>query len=145
MIWVLAIFGTIVLFFIFPKQMIYLAGVIVLIVGGLFAYNSYTATLHANRLKNVFVLIDRTVKCPPDYPIPITINNASDKTITSLSFTLRAFHPGFSDSVYEGYYTSTKIQSPNEFYSACYAAMLLWHMAGLQALGPRKRHFYLMG
>lgn len=122
MIWVVGIIGGLFLLFAFPKQMLWLIAILTAIVGLFWGYNSYTASVEKSRRDSVFVVVEQSRKnCPPDYPIPVTFNNASSQTINSMSFSITASKMGYSDNAYLGYYTSTKILGPHQMFETCYS------------------------
>ena len=103
------------------KIILIVAGLALAIAGVLYGYPRYEVQMDAARRSAVEISIDtNNIHCPPNFPIPVTIKNGSDKTVQKIVFWITANRVGYSDFVYSVLVTSTKIQSPGESWSECY-------------------------
>jgi len=111
------------LFIFFPKKMFGGLGVLVLIgsaIGGFFYYQDWSAK-KINQAVDVMVEYSLAY-CDELSPLKITVDNASDKTITLVEWNIAAHQLGFSsDLAVPGYqiYSQDKILKPTERWSGC--------------------------
>lgn len=119
MAWIVGIGIFLFLLFAFPKQIVGLIAILVAAVFGIWAYSSLSETTRKSSLKSLVVNISATCS-QPDYPLHITLTNGTGKTVTSTSFTVTGYKPGYSSSVATEFFTTDKIMKPGDAYAACW-------------------------
>ena len=123
MIWIIGLGIAGFLFFAFPKQALVTVGVIgsicVLLVG--YFYLSDEAKRQKASAVTVEAKFDPALCVDSKYPIFITTYNGSSDTVKSVSFTLSANRPGYSNDVYSTYHNSDKIVLPRTTFSTCWS------------------------
>jgi hypothetical protein len=118
----------IVLFFIFPKQMLSIGLVIVLL--SIILWWIYIETPQKQRdalNKSVVVGVVYSVSsCKHGLPLLVSIKNNSYKTVAKVSWYISIYIPGYSTDISgsNNRYSSDKILKPGEALTSCYALPL---------------------
>jgi hypothetical protein len=123
MVWVIGIGLALFLVFALPRQMLAVIGMLVMGVGGLFAWLEYTDYRQTrDRDSVVLVATFEPESCAPDYPIRVKISNTNTKTLLAVSFGLAGFLQDQRDPVYQGLaMASNRVIAPGESHEACWA------------------------
>ncbi len=110
-------------FIFFPKKIFGALGFLVLTgsaIGGFFYYQEWS---NKKASEAVSISVDYSASyCDESSPLKVTINNASDKTITMVEWNISAHQTGFSDDLAApGYqiYSQDKILEPGARWSGC--------------------------
>jgi hypothetical protein len=129
MAWIVGIGVALFLFFSFPRQMFALLGI--LVVGGgavlLLINDSDRRRAEARERELAQVVLraggSRTACADPRYPVMVEVTNRSpDRTLSSVSFSLSAYKPGYSSSVMNTYsLSSDRILEPGETHVGCWS------------------------
>lgn len=112
------------LLFRFPKQMIGLIGMLILI-AAIGWYLLVTVPEQQKKELEESVAISLTYdekQCGKGYPLRVRITNGSDKTIKKVTWDLNAYVPGYSTDI-SGYqnYKCDKILKPGQNWETCYS------------------------
>ena len=115
----------IVLFFIFPKQMLYIGlGVVGLIIALWLVYIEAPERQKDALNKRVDVSVMHSLySCNHDFPLLVTIINNSSKTITKVEWNISIYIPGHSTDISgfdHSYFSSDKILKPGVVLKSCY-------------------------
>jgi hypothetical protein len=120
--WVIGIGIFAVLLFAFPRQMGILFLILAVIGLGIWGYLSAQSRSRALDLANLEMTASHgNPRCDAEFPILVSMTNATGKRINSISFRLEAFRPGYSANVYSEYPRSDRIIEPSTGYSSCWS------------------------
>ncbi|ANL48629.1 hypothetical protein AMC87_CH04008 [Rhizobium phaseoli] len=119
MAWVVGIGIFLFLLFAFPRQIVGLIAILAAVIFGLWAYSSLNENARKASLRSLFVTVSATCN-RSDYPLYVTLTNGTGKTVTSTSFKVSGYKPGYSSSVASEWLTTDKIMKPGEVYTACW-------------------------
>jgi len=111
----------------FPKQTGYSLLAVIAIIASISIYNVSKSDDRAQLKELVFIDVAYdAVNCPKDKPISIAIRNESNQTVSSVSWSLKAYESGYSDNLapfsYGPSFKSDKILNRNENVTVCYAS-----------------------
>lgn len=125
MAWIAAAI-VLVLFVMFPKKMLVVVGVLVLVgglIGVIIAYQRWSET---REQEAVSIMIKYSPEeCGRQYPIKVIIRNSSSGVVSKVEWDIAAHRPGFSTDIAEsGYhdYSQDRILKPNEGWQICFEA-----------------------
>jgi hypothetical protein len=125
MAWVIGIGITLFLLFKFPKPMLGIVGVFIIIAVGTAGY-LWLNEKQESALRNAITIdvVHDPSRCSPEYPLFITISNRSARTLKRLNFYVTGFREGYSDPVFETASTwdTDKIISPNQTFQQCWSS-----------------------
>lgn len=114
----------IILFFKYPKQILILCGVLIVLI--ILLWQSLVTIPQQKRedLENkvkVSILYVIT-NCGPDFPLQVSINNNSNKIVNKVYWRVVINKPGFSSDLsgYDNEFSSDKILKPGESWISCY-------------------------
>jgi hypothetical protein len=125
MAWVIGIGVFLLLLFAFPRAMLSLVAILVIIIGSWFAW-TYAQDQRRQAdvaLTKVLAVYDQG-RCPADFPLLVKITNESGKTLERVSFSLKAFREGYSSPLYEsGFrnYVTDRIIPPQSEWQTCWS------------------------
>ena len=127
MVWAIGIGLALFLVFALPRQMLVVIGILVMAVGGLFAWFEYTDYRQKRDRESVVLLATfEPEDCAPDYPIRVKISNTNAKTLLAVSFGLAGFLQDQSEPAYQGRaMASNRIIPPGQSHEACWAVPYL--------------------
>lgn len=109
----------------FPKQTAYLVLFIIAVIVSIVMYekSSEKADEKFKELVSIDVSYDIS-HCSLEKPISVAISNKSNKIVNSVSWSFKAYEPGYSDNLapysYGPSYKSDKILNENEDVNLCY-------------------------
>ncbi|MBB3019458.1 hypothetical protein FHR70_002523 [Microvirga lupini] len=129
MAWIVGTGVALFLFFSFPRQMFALLGILVVGGGALFFFMDQAGRRRAEARERELAQVvlrasgNRTACADPRYPVMVEVTNRSpDRTLSSVSFSLSAYKPGYSSSVMNAYsLTSDRILGPGETHVGCWS------------------------
>ncbi|WP_324134765.1 hypothetical protein [Bosea sp. (in: a-proteobacteria)] len=141
MAWVAGICIALFLLFAFPRQMALLIVLLVVAAVAVVALvsesNQKAAASRAREMALVEITArgDMAVCSDPLYPVVVAfVNRSPDRILNAVSFSLKAFRPGFSDPVLTAYaLRSDRIMRPGETYLSCWAKPVGQFPAGFTA------------
>jgi hypothetical protein len=132
----LVFFGFLYFLFKLPKQTLGCLGVLV----GLAALLGYVLIFRPEQERKraqdeiVITVSYAPERCPrKDYPLLVTIQNWSNKTVTEVSWRVDAYKPGYNSNLagYINNYSTGKTLHPGEGWSACYNLPLTLERKGI--------------
>lgn len=128
MAWVIGIGIFVLLLFSFPRQTIALCiGAIVIVAAALIWIHQADVARRETEareraLLGVSVLVDRSICADARFPLVVTIrNNSNEKTLISISISIDAYIPNYSNSVVFQSIESDRIILPRQIYQTCWA------------------------
>jgi hypothetical protein len=129
MAWIVGIGIALFLFFSFPRQMFALLGILVVGGGAVLFLISESDRRRAEARENELAQVvlrasgNKTACTDPRYPVMVEVTNKSpDRTLSSVSFSLSAYKPGYSSSVMNAYsLSSDRILGPGETHVGCWS------------------------
>jgi hypothetical protein len=125
--WVVGIGIALFLFISFPRPMIIITGLVILIGGAGFGWmvmEDNRRIEEARQLRESVVLSASfdPVRCSPEFPIIVRFENKNPETLLAVSFDLAGFPEGYSEPVYRSFSAkSDRIIPPYESYEACWS------------------------
>lgn len=134
MIWLIGIIATILLFTLFPKQMIYLSIIGLVVVIGFFSYINFLdsnvrdrrAKLSEEKAKElakveIEVTFESNKACDEAFPLLVIISNRTSNIIYETNWVFEAHKSGYSNNlVTYGSVSTDKIINPNVAFSRCH-------------------------
>jgi len=129
---VLFLFGFLYFLFVFPKETLTLVGVIILLIWAIFYYTVIIPDQQRDQLERQVVVSVNYMKNEKnkEYPLRATIKNNSNKVVTKVTWTLKAYRPGHSTDLADHVdYWSDKILQPGEGYTLYYKMPSMSHCA----------------
>jgi len=129
MAWIVRTRIALFLFLSFPRQMFVLLGILVIGGGALFFLMDQADRRRAEAWERKLVQVilrasgNRTACADPRYPVMVEVTNRSpDRTLSTVSFSLSAYKPGYSSSVMNAYsLSSDRILGPGETHVGCWS------------------------
>ena len=136
MVWVIGIGLALFLVFALPRQMLAATGMLVMAVGGLFAWLEYTDYRQTrDRDSVVLVATFEPESCAPDYPIRVKISNTDARTLLAVSFSLAGSVKDQNAPAYEGRsLASDRVIPPGKSHEACWSVPRLNEATTLEGL-----------
>ena len=111
------------LFFLFPRQMGILVGILVLVAAavGIYFWVQNNREVAERSLVTGTAKYDPQRCADPKFPIFVSITNNASKTVNKITFDLIAKRPGYSSSVYSDYTNTDRIMSGHTVSSTCWS------------------------
>ena len=123
MVWIVGIGIFLFLLFMFPRQTGVTIGLLVAL-GAAIAGYFYLQDQFAQRKESQILIsasFDASVCSDPKFPLSLRIHNGANTALDKLSIRVFANRNGFSDELYNDFYSSDKIMQSGENYSACWS------------------------
>lgn len=123
----LSAIAILILAFNFPKQTGYLLLFVIGVIASIYMYNVSEAKTEAKLKDLVIIKVSYDISsCPIDKPVSVVIKNESNRLVSSVSWSLKAYESGFSDNLapfsYGPSFRSDKILNHNDIANLCYAS-----------------------
>ena len=129
MIWVAVVLGVILLIGMFPKQMLGILGVLVLLIATVFLYFQGQADERQREKDSVQVSVKYDEEtCNEEFPLFVAVRNTGYNPVNKVSWNLAAYRPGYSSNVisygtdfsWDTPYYTDKILNTGEEIRLCY-------------------------